>query len=185
MLLFVDLGGLMVAERLLEAPGVGYVHGVALGGVGGSATGCCRGLVRLDHRRYHQPSLVIASKFTLIPCDNLVRCGAGIPAGEQPSAHPLRPALVYQSLEVIVGSIRGVLLSQYVRRRAVVRRLRHRLLVFPEVLLGRVYFVMVLRRPVKGLRLQHLAYVLEALLRLLLLVRAIEQLCDVPVLFRG
>lgn len=35
------------------------------------------------------------------------------------------------------------------------------------------------------LRLQHLAHFLQALLRLLLLVRAIEQLSDMSVLFGG
>ena len=100
----------MVAERLLKASSVGYVHGVALRRVGGSTTSCCGGLVRLYHRRYHQASLVIATKFALIPSDNLVGSGAGIPAGKQPSTHSLGPTFVNQSLEVIVSSIRGVLL---------------------------------------------------------------------------
>ena len=128
---------------------------------------------------------MVASELALIPCDNLVRRGTSIPARKQPSAHSLRPAFVYQSLEIVVRSIRGVLLPEYVRRSAVVRRLWHGLFVLPEVLLGRVHLVMVLRSPMKGLRLEHLTHVLEALLWLLLLVCAIKQLCDMPVLFGG
>lgn len=90
---------------MLKAASVGDVHGVALRGVSGSPSCCRRGLVRLHHRRYHQPSLVVATKLALLAGDDLVGGGAGIPAREQPSAHSLRSSFVNQILEVIIGSV--------------------------------------------------------------------------------
>jgi hypothetical protein len=77
-------------------------------------------------------------------------------------------------LKVIIPSVLGFHLSQYVRCFEVVLWLGRRLLVLSEVLLRCINVIMILRRSMKRLRLEHLPNILKTLLKLLLFISSIE-----------
>jgi len=111
LLLFVSLWRFLIADRVLKAPSVGYVHCISLRWVCGASTGrsCC--YVWLDHWGYHQASLMVATKLALILSYYLIGNGISISLWKQTSTHSLCSIFIYYILKVIIPGILGFHLS--------------------------------------------------------------------------
>ena len=111
LLLFVSLWWILVAEWVLKAPSVGYVHCISLRWVCRSSTSCSGCYVWLDHWGYHQASLMVATKLALILRYYLIGNGISISLWKQTSTHSLCSILIYYSLKVIIPTILSFHLS--------------------------------------------------------------------------